>query len=355
MVFSLVVLLIQSWSNAIVMSIIYLLSLVIPTTLIVLEKFGVSYQEWLNIVIAKILISLKKSQKAKQILQKTVRNYNKNFTAYKMLAKIYEEDGALRKSIIYYCKALEIKQEDYTLQYKIATMLIAINKNEQAIKILNNIVLKKADYIEPYFTLADLYYSKKMYKEVINIYKFALEHKQNSYEIYYNSAITYALLNDFNNAKEYFKKAVENNSNLVNANYFLGQISLLYRDIDLAEEHFIEVTSGDLVAKACFELSKIYLLKDNKAKAAECVNKAIDIDAKYVKIIKEEPIFMLIKRDLNLVTIPKEETKSTLNYKEIDVIEHLNNTYDLTKSLTVNEILNKLNEEPKVELERKVV
>lgn len=116
------------------------------------------------------------------------------------------------------------------------------------------------------------------------------------------------------------------------AYYRLGQLALLYRDFDLAEESFAKSICNEKEAKAYFELAKIHVIKNQKEKAILDINNAIRKDAKYYEIAKKEPTLFPIKK-----MIEKPINEATPEYKEneqeIEIEEYLNDTYNLTKIL----------------------
>ena len=107
-------------------------------------------------------------------------------------------------------------------------------------------------------------------------------------------------------AKDCFEKTVDIDSTLYNAYYRLGQIALLYRDIDLAENYFTQSMDGEVETKSYYQLAKIYMMKNNKNKAIIYLNKAVENSTYYYELAKDEPIFFPIK---NSIVEPKEEIK----------------------------------------------
>ena len=65
------------------------------------------------------------------------------------------------------------------------------------------------------------------------------------------------MLNDFKSAKEYCEKAAEINSLDYNSKYSLGEIALLYKELDKAEKYFLEVIDSE-------ELSLMHILNLRK-------------------------------------------------------------------------------------------
>lgn len=291
------------------------------------------------------------TKKAKEQLITVVTKYPNNYKAHKLLAEIYEKEGGVRKAIDEYIKVIEIKNDEYDIEYKVAFLLSDLKRKDEAIQVLNNTLSKNPEYLKATNLLGEILCEQQKYKEAVSVYSAALKYNPNDYDLYYNIGLAYTMLNDFQAAKEYYDKAAEINHELYNGYYCLGKISLLYRDIELAEEYFAKALMGELEADAYYELAKIYMIKGEKDKAIIFVNKAIELDGKYVEIVKNEPIFLIIKQYINLPINVLEETKKDveLSEKEKMALEHLEETYELTKSLNVNEIKRSFEEKRKMQ------
>lgn len=345
------------WNSIFIKIVMYLLAIIIPIVVIVLEKKGINISESINILISKMYFALGNSKKSKDQLIDLVEKYPNSYKGHKMLAEIYEKEGGIRKAVDEYIKVIEIKNDAYDIEYKVATLLIDLKRKDEAIQVLNNILSKKPEYLEATNLLGEILCEQQKYKEAISVYAGALKYNPNNYDLYYNLGLVYTMLNDFQSAKECYDKAAEINHELYNGYYCLGKISLLYRDIEVAEEYFAKALMGELEADAYYELAKIYMIKNEKDKAITFVNKAIELDGKYVDIVKNEPVFLIIKQYINLPINVLEETKKDvkLNQKELMALEHLDETYELTKSLSVNEIKRNFAEKRKMkEFEKRI-
>lgn len=178
----------------------------------------------------------------------------------------------------------------------------------------------------------EIHIKRKEFKKAIEVYTNAVKYYPDKYEIYYNLGICYSRINDFDIARKCFQKTVELNDDIYIANYRLGQIALLYRDYDSAEENFTKSLYNEKEVKSYFELAKIYIMKNQKEKAILNINNAIKLDSTYYELIQNEPILFSIKHAIlkpqNEIKPEYEETE-----QEIEIEAYLNDTYNLTKVL----------------------
>ena len=320
----------------------YVLSIVIPGIVIILEFRGKTLIEIINVARAKIYLSLGNDKKAKEALLNLVTKIPNSYKGHKMLAELYEQEGGMRKAIDEYVQAIDINKKDYESYYKVAELLNSLDKKQEASEMLFNLLDKKPDMYKATELLGDILISTEMYKEAVNVYQEALKYNPVSYEINYNLGIAYTMLNDFQNAKICYEKAAEINSLLYNAKYSLAEIALIYKDLEEAEKRFLETIEEDeLSADAYYELAKICLMKGEKDTAINYVNTAIDIASKkIVEKVKKEPLFIPI---MARISIPfnldnQEEKEMKLTEKEIKAKEHLEEMVDITRHLSYNDI-----------------
>ena len=320
----------------------YILAILIPIAIMILDKKQIPLIQVLSVLKAKIYLKLGNNKKAKEQLINLVTKYPENYIGHKMLAEIYELEGGMRKAIDEYVLAIDSNKQDYDSYFKIAELLNSLQKPEEASEMLFNLLNKKPDYYKATELLGDILISKQMYKEAVNVYQNALKYNPLSFEINYNLGIAYTMLNDFQNAKICYERAAEINSLSYNSKYSLAEISLIYKELEEAEKHFLEALEDEeLSADSYYELSKIAMIKNDKDKAIQYANVAIDIDsAKIVPKIKKDPIFIPI---IARISIPfniniNEEIAHKLTEKELTSKKHLEDMFDITRNLSYADI-----------------
>lgn len=310
----------------------YILCIIIPILVVILESRNINASEILRIMIAQIWLWFGKEKKAKKILINLVNKYPNSFVGHKMLARIYEQEGGMRKAIDEYVKVLDIKKNDYNSYYKISVLLNELGKKTEATQMLETLLKNQPQTLEASNLLGKIYLEQNEYKKAVEVYNSATKYNPNNAKLYYELGICYSKINDFNIAKSCFQKAIETNKDMYLAYYRLGQIALLYRDFDEAETNFKNALYNEKEAKAYFELAKIHIMKSQKEEAIKDIENAIKIDSTYYAQMKSEPILFSIK---NQISKPHDNNKSKYQEtaEELEIEEYLNNTYNLTKQL----------------------
>lgn len=312
--------------------ILYLFCIITPIAVFILEYKNINVSEILRIIKAQIYLWLDKPKKAKSILVDLVSKYKGSYIGHKMLAHMYEQEGGMRKAIDEYVQVLDIKKNDYNSYYKISVLLNELGKKEEATQMLRTLLKNRPQTYEASKLLGNIYLEQKEFKKAIEVYTNALKHLPENYEIYYNLGVCYARINDFDIARKCFQKTVEINEDIYLAYYRLGQIALLYRDFEVAEENFTKSLYNEKEAKAYFELAKIHVMKNQKAKAILDIRNCLKINSAYYEKVQNEPTLFPIKQ-----SIEKPETQNKIEYeeteKEKEIDEYLNDTYNLTKIL----------------------
>lgn len=324
--------------------VIWILSVIIPVLVMIIEKINGNISEIIDSFIAKVYLVFGNTKSAKNKLINLVTKYPESYIGHKLLAEIYEKEGGQRKAVDEYTQAIDINKKDYDSYYKVANLLTDLDKKDEAAQMLTNLLNKKPDYTEATVALGDLLIEQENYKEAVNIYTEALKYNPTSYDLNYNLGIVYTMLNDFQNAKMYYEKAAELNSIVYNTKYSLAEIALIYKELEEAEQYFLQVTEEEeLCADAYLELAKIYLLKNDKNKAIQYANVAIQEEPKRIveKIQKDVTFATIISKlsiPFNLEIEGEEEKPRKLTKKERKAKEHLEQMVEITKRIGYNDI-----------------
>ena len=328
--------------NALILILVYILSVILPLAIIILEKRGMNFSGICMILLAKLYMIIEKNKQAKNILINLTEKYPEDYMGHKLLAQIYEKEGGIRRAIDEYVKMIDIHKQDYDSYFRISYLLNESERKKEAKVMLENLISKKPDYVNASILLGDILCEEEKYKEALSIYTSALRYSPNNFELYYSMGIAYTLLNDFANAKTCYEKAAIINTLLYNGYYNLGQISLIFGDLDEAEQYFMKSLQGeDVEPDAYYNLAKICMLKGDKDNAINYVNMAIELDKTFIKKANEEPIFIPIKSLIRFPIIDEEDItprKTNLSKREIKVKNYLEDTYQLVNKLGHNDL-----------------
>lgn len=317
----------------------YIISIIIPLAIIILEMKGIYLSEIIYMNIAKYYSNKEDNNKAKQILMKILEKYPNSYYLHRQLAQICEKTENIDIAIDEYIRVLEVNIADFETQFKLGNLLNVQGRKEEGVKVLKELLRVKPDYYEASYLLGDILYEEENYKEAVSVYLQALNYNPDKYELYYNLGMLYTKLNDFQSAKEYYEKAAELNSLLYYAKYNLGQISLLYNEIEEAEEYFIEcVNEEDLTDEAYYYLAYIEMLKGDKENAIQYLNTAVEENQELYERASKELVFKMIINKIKRPAHNGKAKKKKLTEKEIKTIKHLEKTCELVGNLNQNDM-----------------
>lgn len=322
--------------------IVYALGILLPILIIALEKSGILFLEAVSLLKAEILLLFGNNKAAKKALIALATKYPESYLGHKKLAEVYEKEGGMRKAIDEYVKVIDINKKDYNSYYKVADLLNNLDKKDEAVQMLNNLLLKKPEHLEASQLLGDILIEQEKYKEAAYVYNDALKYFPTDYDLNYNLGIVYTMLNDFQNAKMYYEKAASLNSLEYNSKYSLAEIALIYKELEKAEQYFMQaIENPELEADSYFELAKISLIKNEKDKAIQYANIALESDPKKIaeKIKNDEAFIMIMPKltiPLNLEHI--EEKESKLSKKDKKAKEHLEKSSEIARNIGYDDI-----------------
>ena len=321
----------------ILLIIMYTLSVIIPIILLILERNEINLSEISGIIKADYYKKKNQYDLVKRQLINNVNRFPNSFLSHEKLGKWYEKNGELEKAEDEFLKVIELKPKKYENYYKLALIYNKEKKNEQAIEVLKDVLKRKKDYLDASLALGDILYETEMFKEAINVFQDALKYNPGEYKLYYYLGMTYTRINDFSNAKEYYKKAATINGTLNAAKLNLGQISLLFKDYDEAEKYFMECIENDdeeIQAQSYYYLSKIKLINNESTLAVQYANIALELKPKLVEKMEKDIYFAPILGKLK--TKENKIVKTKLTKGEKNIINYLDKTYGVVQTLTSN-------------------
>ena len=326
--------------NAIGYIIVYFFSVCIPASIYLIQLMGIKTDELL--VKIKIVLNRKKE---KEILLDTINKNPKSYVLHKMMANYYEKNKDAEKAEDEYIKAIRYNENDEKNYMNLAELFRQDNKKSMAIDILENLLKIKPEYTKGSILLGELLYDENRFKEAIIVYNNAIKFKPSDYDLYYNMAMTYTRLNDFQNAKQYYKKAATLNSLKDISNLNIGQINMIFRDYESAEKYFFETIKSEdniVTSNAYIYLAKIRIIQNNEQQAINYANLSLEINPSIIKYIERDEVLNSL---IGKIEVKKEKPiKTKIKEKDEKVIEHLKHTYSITEKLTNNSLKKDFNE-----------
>ena len=319
-------------NNIIENTIIFIFSVFIPSVIFILEKKFVDFDEIVDAMAMKL-----KKEYSKEELLSIVSKKPRSFIAHKKLAEYYEKNNEKEKALDEYYKLINLKPNEYNTYINIAQIQYELKNTNEAIATLQEALKEKPDFYDGSMLLGSILYENEKFKEALLVYNNILKYKPQEYNIYYCLGMTHTRLNDFQSAKEFYKKAATINSIKDISNLNLGQISLIFNEYDKAEEYFYESKNSEddkISANAYFYLAKIKMIQNNNNQAIQYLNIATEVYPKIINKIEKEYIFMPI---LGKIIVQKDKkVKSKITKKEEELVEYLGKTYNVVETLTTN-------------------
>ncbi len=225
-------------------------------------------------------------------------------------------------SIKYYKKLLNIGKHSNKIYLNLAISLIKLGDYDSAIKYLNILLKTRKDIPETYYLLAyanyykadrnnlsedniesiifyleksielnekykfaysligKTYEQKEQYEHARTWYRKALfSGMENSDEFYGFIAHTYFKESKFNDAIEYYKKAIEKNKNYISAYCSIGDIYAIQKEYLMAEIMYKEVIERDKeYILPYYKIGNLYYMQENYNEAIEWYKKALNIN-----------------------------------------------------------------------------
>jgi len=239
----------------------------------------------------------------KKEYDKAILNYRKairldpnNASLYYNMGILLYETEKTTEAVSKFRNAIEINPNDYRFHYNLALALEKADEKNLAIDELKKTLTLKPDYTVASNMLAILYCGIGNQEEAIRVCESALRYDADNYELYFNSAIAYMELKDYENAKSYFTMATTKEPMLAEAYFGLGQIAVMKEDYFAAEDYYKRAIQADSeYATPYYNLSRIYAFRKEYAKVIEHLTMAIKLNPAYKQKVKNDAAFDLMR------------------------------------------------------------
>ncbi len=200
-------------------------------------------------------------EKAMELAEYSKNDYLKQWS-YTNLADFYGHDGQIKKSYVYYLKALELEPQDAYAKKGIAWIVYSYERNpEEALRILNSITnyYNAPDYYLLKVDIAEYMNNNKVKENNLN--EFAVTVDKKYYGVMYNRHNALLLSNDKKSINKAYNIALEEVKNRPTAQSYDLLAWTLYKKgdvqkaLDIAKKHVVDKTYEPEVL---FHLAQIY-------------------------------------------------------------------------------------------------
>lgn len=178
-----------------------------------------------------------------------------------------------------FIKCLEEDYEDYSALYNVIYCFDFLEDFDGAIKFLNN-YLEKNPYCEvAWHQLGRQFISKKMYKEALTSFDFAIYSDDNFIGAYLEKGKVLEKLKRYNEAIENYEITLELDDPTSFAYLRIGKCHEKLGNLELAKNYLYKTVHEDpLLDKGWIAITDFYFNQENYQKALYYINKAINID-----------------------------------------------------------------------------
>jgi tetratricopeptide (TPR) repeat protein len=157
---------------------------------------------------AKKLTDKKKYDEAVEAYKKSFQ-LNPNWKAAYGIGSDYLRLENPTEAIIYFRKALELKQDEPLIWYSLGYSFGKLNENDEAIPALQKAVKLKPDYTDAWYNLGSVLFKSGRYQEAVEAYQTTVNLNPKDAEAYAFLGLAYSNLNNSGKAIESFQKALK--------------------------------------------------------------------------------------------------------------------------------------------------
>ncbi len=155
---------------------------------------------------------------------------------YEFMIRAAEIEGDKESVIEYGRKLLEVNPGDVEARMNLGVNLAAIGKYQDALRQFKEVTKRLSDYPKVYYNIAKVYIKMKDYKSAIAAAKKEEENNKNIYNGYYILGETYRLAGKYTEAIKKLEKAISLAPKNVESLMSLGWIKSSQRDFEIARE-----------------------------------------------------------------------------------------------------------------------
>jgi tetratricopeptide (TPR) repeat protein len=245
----------------------------------------------------------KNYEKGEEYALKAIGQNPKYAAPYAILANVYYSQGNFQKSLEYDLLANDLNPRCDDLS-NIALKYLGLNNNEKAREYVEKALKCNPNFKHPYMVLGDILRSEGKNLEAIDTYELAVSDSKLKIGAYWNIALSYTNINDFDQAILYYKKIKEIDPNHQTVE-FLAAVQLKANKLDDAKvnfEYYIKNINPDN-KWAYFDLACVYAKMNNLTSFKSNMLLAIDKGFTSKKEMEESIFLSSIKSSKEYIEI----------------------------------------------------
>lgn len=214
-----------------------------------------------------------------QFLEKALELSDNSPDIYSLMGMeyLFMDDFKLAKDSFIQCVALD--NQDYSSLYNIIYCFEFLEDFDGAITYLNT-YLENNPYSEvAWHQLGKQYFSKKMYKEALTAFDFAIISDDSFIGAYFEKGKVLEKMGKYNEAIENYETTISIEDPTSHAYLRIGKCHEKLENDDMAQYYYYQTVHEDpLLDKGWLAITDFYFRKENYERALYYINKAINID-----------------------------------------------------------------------------
>lgn len=188
--------------------------------------------------------------------------------AYNILGLIHQQKSDLKLALEYSRKALQCDKHNVVYLNNIAKNLSALDKADEAIKMLQKAIQIQPAFFNSYFNLGKIFKKMGMFEEAENSFLKSLELKQDYAPALNNLGNIYQVQGKTDEAIALYQQGLLVNASLPELNVNIGNAYLSKQEIQKATDAFLQAIQNNVNHwPAYMALANIYLAKNDYAEA----------------------------------------------------------------------------------------
>ncbi|QWX82510.1 hypothetical protein H0I23_08465 [Cellulophaga sp. HaHaR_3_176] len=238
-----------------------------------------NYNEEIYIQRANIYSKKDNHIEAVNLLEKALEFSDDGFDIHSLLGMeyLFMDDFEMAKKN--FMKCVEFDEEDYSSLYNVIYCFEFLEDFNGAIVYLNDYLEKKPYCEVAWHQLGKQYIAKKMYKEALSAFDFAIISDDSFIGAYFEKGKVLEKLGKYNEAIENYETTISIEDPTSHAYLRIGKCHEKLGNTDMAKYYFYHTVHEDpLLDKGWLAITNFYYRQKNYEKAAYYINKATNID-----------------------------------------------------------------------------